>query len=192
LLWLEPALSLALGVLAAVLLGAIPAERLPEEDRLDALDAFFSLSFVAYAAVGALIAARHPGNAVGWLFCAFGLLFPVVGALYSYATYGVYASAEGLPGQEAAAWVFAWSGETVFLALIMLILLFPNGRFLTPRWRRVGVAAVATAIAFGLAIAFDPGPLYTFDKISNPLGIDAAGGVLEAIVGIGSVAYTVL
>src|SRR6266516_2604249 len=32
-----------------------------------------SLSLLAYAAVGALIAARHPDNAVGWLFWGTGL-----------------------------------------------------------------------------------------------------------------------
>jgi hypothetical protein len=192
LVWLAPVLALALGALATLLLAAIPAERLPREDRLDALDVLFSLAFVAYAAVGALIAAKHPRNAVGWLFCAFGLLFPVVGVLWSYATYGLYGTVGGLPGQAAAAWVYAWSVEFMFLVLTLLILLFPDGRFLTPRWRRVGLAAVATAIAVGLAIAFDPGPLYTFDKISNPLGIDAAGGVLETIIGIGPVTSTLL
>ena len=104
LMWLLPALSLALGVTASLLLGAVPPERLPAEERLDVIDVLFSLGFVVYAAVGALIAARHPRNAVGWLFCAFGVLYPAVGVLWSYAIYGLNGTEGGLPGQQAAAW----------------------------------------------------------------------------------------
>jgi hypothetical protein len=190
LLWLAPVLSLALGIAANVLLGTVPTERLPKEDRLDAIDVLFSLGFVVYATVGALIAARHPRNAVGWLFCAFGVLYPAVGLLWSYAIHGLYATDDGLPGQDAAAWVFAWLGEAVFMLVVLLLLLFPHGRFLTRRWRRVGVAAIATAALLALAIAFDPGPLYTAEDFANPFGIEAAGGALEVVREIAAVAIT--
>ena len=36
--------------------------------------AVWPLLFLAYPLVGAAIARRHPGNRVGWLFCAIGLL----------------------------------------------------------------------------------------------------------------------
>jgi hypothetical protein len=192
LMWLVPALSLALGVAANLLLGAVPSERLPEEERLDAIDVLFSLGFVVYAGVGALIAARHPRNAVGWLFCAFGVLYPFVGLLWSYAMYGLYGTAGGLPAQEAAAWAFAWLGEAVFSLVVLVLLLFAYGRFLTRRWRWVGAAAVATAGAFAIGIAFDPGPPDTFEEVSNPLGIDAADDTLETLVSVASVALTAL
>jgi hypothetical protein len=190
LMWLVPALSLALGVAANLFLGAVPADRLPKEDRLDVIDVLFSLGFVVYAVVGALIAARHPRNAVGWLFCAFGILYPLVGVLWTYAIYGLNAVEGGLPGQQAAAWLFAWSGETVFLLVVLLLLLFPHGRFLTPRWSRVGAAAVATSALFALAIAFGPGPLYTVEEFSNPLGIEGAGAALGTVRDVASVAIT--
>jgi hypothetical protein len=192
LVWLVPAASLALGVAANVLLGAIPSENLPREDRLDLIDVLFSLGFVGYAVVGAMIATRQPRNPVGWLFCAFGLLYPAVGALWSYAMYGVYATDDGLPGQEAAAWLFAWSGEAVFFLVVFLLLVFPDGRFLTRRWRGVGIAGGVAGVLLSLAAAFDPGPLYTFEAIDNPLGIDGAGGALETLREIGSLAVSVL
>ena len=190
--WLAPPLSLALGMGANVLLGTVPADRLPRVDRLDAIDVLFALSFVSYAVVGALIASRHPRNPVGWIFCAFGVLYPAVGMLFAYATYGVYATAGGLPGQELVAWVFAWSGELSFLLVVLLLLLFPNGRFLTRRWRAAGVAAVANGVLFAAAIGFDPGPLHTFEAISNPFGVRAAGDSLEVLVDVGSVVMTLL
>jgi hypothetical protein len=192
LLWLVPALSFAFGLIANVLLGAIPSDRLPREDRLDLIDVLFSIGFVGYATVGVLIAARQPRNPVGWLLCGFGLLYPVVGTLWSYAMYGVYATSDGLPAQELAAWAFAWSGEAVFFLVVLLLLLFPDGHFLTARWRWVGIGAVAAGALFALGIAFDPGPLYTFEALPNPLGIDAAGGTLEVVRELGSAAVSVL
>jgi hypothetical protein len=91
-----------------------------------------------------------------------------------------------------AAWLFAWAGEAAFFLVVLLLFVFPDGRFLTRRWRGVGIAAGATAVLFSLAIALDPGPLYTFEEIDNPLGIDGAGGVLEAVREIGSVSVSVL
>jgi hypothetical protein len=190
LLWLVPALSLALGVAANVLLGAVPSERLPKEDRLDAIDVLFSLGFVVYAAVGALIVARHPRNAVGWLFCAFGVVYPAVGVLWTYSIHGLHGTENGAPGQQAAAWVFAWLGEAVLMLVVLLLLLFPHGRFLSRGWRLVGIAAVATAAVLALAIALDPGPIYTAEEFENPLGVEAAGSALETVRGIVSVAVT--
>jgi hypothetical protein len=190
--WAVPVLSLVLGIAANVLLGAIPSEELPREDRLDLIDVLFSLGFVGYAVVGAMIATRRPRNPVGWLLCAFGVLYPAVGTLWSYAMYGLYATDGGLPGQEAAAWLFAWLGEAAFFLVILLLLVFPDGRFLTPRWRGVGIAAGATAALFSVAIAFDPGSLYTFEAIPNPLGIDGVGGALETVREIASVGVSAL
>jgi hypothetical protein len=104
--------------------------------------------------------------------------------------YGVYATSDGLPAQELAAWAFAWSGEAVFFLVVLLLLLFPDGHFLTARWRWVGYAAGAVAGLFALAIALDPGPLYTFQAIRNPLGVDTADGTLEVAREIASTALS--
>jgi hypothetical protein len=192
LVWSLPVLSLLLGVAGNVLLGAIPSEALPREDRLDLIDVLFSLGFVGYAVVGAMIVTRRPRNPVGWLFCGFGVLYPVIGALSSYALYGVHVAGDGLPGQDVAAWLYAWAGEAAFFLLVLLLLVFPDGRFLTRRWRGVGIATGATAALFSVAVAFDPGPLYTFEDIDNPLGIDGAGSVLEAVREAGAASVSVL
>jgi hypothetical protein len=190
LLWLVPALSLAICAAGLWLLAAVPSENLPPEDRLDLLDVLFGLAFVAYALVGALVVARQPRNAVGWLLCAAGLVIPIAALLWSYATYSVHA--DSLPGEEWAAWAFAWSEQPLLQILVLLLLLFPDGRFLNARWRAVGYATVGIAVAWALAIALDPGPLHTFEAVSNPIGIEGAGGFLDAAVGVASITETLL
>jgi hypothetical protein len=177
--WLAPVLAALLGALTVALQIITPEERLPPEDRLDLLDVLFGLAFVGYAAVGALIVARHPRNAVGWLFCAVGVAVPASSLVYAYATYGV--ATDGLPADELAAWVFAWSGDSLLILVVLLLLLFPTGRFLSQGWARFGVATMALAAASAVVTALDPGPLYNFDTVVNPIGVDAAGGLLDAL-----------
>ena len=175
--WVAPVLSAALGAAAVALQILTPEERLPQEERLDLLDVLFALGFVGYAAVGALIAARHPRNAVGWLFCAVGIALPATGLLYAYATYGLVGTSDGLPGDELAAWGFSWSGDTLLILIVLLLLLFPTGRFLSRGWLRVGQCAAGVASVSALATALDPGPLYNFRTVANPLGVEGGGRV---------------
>ena len=177
--WLAPVLSAVLGAVTVALQMATPAERLAPEERLDLLDALFALGFVGYAAVGAVIVARHPRNAVGWLFCAIGVALPVTGLLNAYATYGVVS--DGLPGDELVAWAFSWSADTLLVLIVLLLLLFPTGRFLSRGWRRVGQCAVGLAAASALVTALAPGPLYNLEKVANPLGVEPAAGLLDAL-----------
>src|SRR5215213_4600594 len=67
-----------------------------------------TLTAISYAPVGALIASRHPENAVGWLLCLYGF---VIGLSYfsaEYAIYALLARLDSLPAGEAFAWVFSW------------------------------------------------------------------------------------
>jgi hypothetical protein len=177
--WLAPVLGVLLGALTVTLQILTPEERLPPEERLDLLDVLFGVAFVGYAAVGALIVARHPRNAVGWLFCAVGVAVPASSVVYAYATYGVVT--DGLPGDELAAWVYAWSGDSLLILVVLILLLFPTGRFLSRGWARFGVATMALAAALAVVTALDPGPLYNFVTVDNPVGVDAAGGVLDPL-----------
>jgi hypothetical protein len=173
--WVAPVLAIAIEV-AYFAIATYP------EDEDEGVEALFLLTFVTYAAVGALIASRRPRNPVGWLFCAIGLFFAASEALYAYAR-----DPTGPPGAATAAWVTAWSGEPGTVALVLLVLLFPTGRFLSPRWRRAGLGAVAASAVWALALAFDPGALRPVESIDNPFGIDGAGAVLDPIAGFGPV-----
>jgi hypothetical protein len=81
-----------------------------------------------------------------------------------------------------AAWFSPWVQNpahslSLYLSLY-LFLLFPDGRPLSHRWRPllwiVGIV-VATSILVG---AFYPGPISGLEPVRNPLGIEAARGIL--------------
>ena len=92
----------------------------------------------AFPIVGALIATRQPRNAVGWILLGFGIMGAVQVPAALYADHH-YAHHEGpLPGDQVAAWLSDWLGQTVLFAVVLFLpLLFPTGRPPTPRWRPV-------------------------------------------------------
>src|ERR1700722_12475508 len=104
------------------------------EQGLDQAVLYFAYA-VTQAAAGALIVHRLPRHRIGWLL----LLYALEGAVVSdfLLAYGVRAAHEGWPGASLAellgllSWIFEASG------LILLFLLFPDGRLQDRRWRAV-------------------------------------------------------
>ena len=95
---------------------------------------------VAYAVAGVLIARRQSKNAIGWVF----LLISTGTGLTALAD--AYAG-NHLPGWAAAAWFQNWSfGLCYPVGFSVLLMLFPNGRLPSHRWRPlVWVAVLAAA-----------------------------------------------
>jgi hypothetical protein len=132
---------------------------------------------LAYPTVGALIASRLPTNPIGWIFCGIGLLYGVRRFIGAYADYALFENIS-LPGGEYAAWFSTWTGPAgLTLAGAFLMLLFPDGRLPSRRWRIVAWAAVLGAVSLALEQAFRPGPLFTFPWVENPFGwVGVIGG----------------
>jgi hypothetical protein len=139
---------------------------------------------LAFTTVGALVASRRPENAIGWIFCAVGLVMLTEGFTETYANLALFARSDSLPGGRVAAWASAWLGGPGLLGIFaFLLLLFPDGRLPTRRWRPVAwVAAIAIAIVTFLH-AFRPGPLTNsaFPSVTNPFGIEALTGVRDLL-----------
>jgi hypothetical protein len=139
---------------------------------------------LAFTTVGALVASRRPENAIGWIFCAVGLVMLTEGFTESYANLALFARSGSLPGGRVAAWASAWLGGPGLLGIFaFLLLLFPDGRLPTRRWRPVAwVAALAIAVVTFLH-AFRPGRLRNsaFPSVANPFGIEALAGVRDLL-----------
>jgi MFS family permease len=143
------------------------------------------LGFSAFMAVGALVVAHRPGNAIGWLFSAIALL-AVTGQLAGqYALYAYVTQPGSLPGGVLAAWYGSWPWWLVLaLALVFTPLLFPTGRLLSRRWRPVAwLAGGATAVLTVLSSLRTELGTVGDQVIANPIGVAAVDNPEESTVG---------
>jgi MFS family permease len=148
-----------------------PVPLLPEE-RLDpGLAVLAGVLSLVYPTVGALVASRFPSNPIGWIFCGVGLLYAVRRFCTAYADYALLENIT-LPAGEYVAWFATWVGDTgLILAGLFLMLLFPEGRLPSRRWRMVAWAAVLGAALLVLGNAFMPGQLPWHNYVQNPFGV---------------------
>jgi hypothetical protein len=143
------------------------------------------LAFTAFMVVGAVIVAHRPGNAVGWLFSAVGLL-SITGVLaMEYAGYAYITRPGSLPGAVVAAWYQQWWSWMLIVVFVFTLLLFPTGRLLTARWRSVAVALAAVTAGMVVLNALQPTLTLpdTGYTVGNPIGLAAAQDLQDGAVG---------
>jgi hypothetical protein len=197
--WSLVGLSVALlvgGVALARTMGSTPPG-LPYGSVGDADTVVLSLAIVlTFSVVGALVASRHPRNTIGWLFCAIGLAVGFNGLAGGYAEYWLVSGRGSRSLGETAAWFGTWAWTAQLVALTFLLLLFPDGRLPSPRWRPMTWLAGLGIGGFVVGYAFDAGPLEDFPQIVNPYGIDSpvvsVVGVAGGLVVVGSMVASAL
>ena len=129
----------------AVTLTAVTHDPWPTDDGLGLV------LLSAFAAVGVVIARRQPRNAVGWLLIGVGLvaMFQDDVKLYLILDYRLHHG--NLPlGSAAVYWAGAYSLLPILFGL-PAILLFPDGRTSSRRWRRLLQVYLALAVLFMVA-----------------------------------------
>jgi hypothetical protein len=150
-------------------------------------DSSLLLAFAAFMAVGAVIVAHRPGNAVGWIFSAIGLLASTGVLATEYAAYAYRTRPGGLPGAVLAAWYTSWWWyPTLVLVLVFTLLVFPTGRLLSARWRPVALVAGAGTVAIITLSALQPTLQDEDHPVGNPIGLagvpDPEEGALGAVL----------
>jgi hypothetical protein len=145
------------------------------------------LAFTAFMVMGALIVAHQPGNAIGWIFSAIGLLAVTGGLAQEYAEYAYITRPGSLPGAILAVWFTLWWWyPTMFLTLVFTLFFFPTGRLLSRRWRPAFWLAATTTGAITMLAALSPGLNLDEDHaVRNPIGIGWVEDVEEGVVGAG-------
>jgi hypothetical protein len=108
----------------------------------------FVLVMAVFPLVGLLIVRRQPRNTVGWLLLGVGLVWAVGGATDNYARYGLLVNPGSLPEPAIAAVINAviWA-PAIGLMGTFVILLYPDGRLPSQRWRWVAWLSGATVAA---------------------------------------------
>ena len=136
--WSLMVLSVVL-VVGGIALALMTRSTTPERPYYGPVDAVFFLATVlTFSVVGAIIASRQPRNAIGWIFCGVGLVMGINSLAGGYAEYRL--SGDSAPGSlaQTAAWFASWSWSIlVYVPTSFLLLLFPDGRLPSSRWRPV-------------------------------------------------------
>jgi signal transduction histidine kinase len=145
---------------------------------------------LVFPAVGAIIASRLPMNPIGWIFCGVGLLYTTQRFTQAYANYALLVNF-AFPGGEYMAWFSGLVNQgSLVLAGVFVMLLFPDGRLPSRRWRIVAWTAVCGALLTDLYAAFYPHDVGTSAHVMNPFGW--VGGIRIGVIGVGLTTYDFL
>ncbi|HEU0335958.1 MAG TPA: hypothetical protein VFR43_05350 [Gaiellaceae bacterium] len=167
--------------------------------RFFATDAVAIAIFLASAVVGALVASRLPANPIGWILLALVVALGPVGGLEGY----IALSLDDDRVTGAVQWAALYSGDVwlFFLAaLFLVLLLFPDGRLPTRRWRVVLWSGIAGLLISGVPVLLRPGAMEDYPRITSPIGVEtdavswlaAPGFVLFSAALVGAAASLVV
>jgi hypothetical protein len=125
----------ACALVPALVLAALNASRLGTVRT--GSDVLLAIAVGVGVATGQLIISRRPGNAIGWLLGMIELSLAASMFTDQYALYGLATAPGSLPAARTAGWAAGVLATVTVLLLAFLILLFPDGRLPSRRWRPV-------------------------------------------------------
>jgi hypothetical protein len=140
----------------------------------------FFVPFLAFPLVGALIASRRPNNPIGWICLAVGFLWMLLGLFDYYGVYGL-AKPDTVPFPVVIYAMVEWLWlPTVGLLAIYLVLLFPDGRLPSRRWRPLAWLSGLVIALLGVDSVLAPGELTDLEGVRNPFGLEGAPWLVDA------------
>lgn len=133
-------------------------------------------TLLAFIVSGAVIASRQPGNIIGWLLIVPGLSAALAELANNWLFALDPAGVTATPAVWLAIWYANWAWVLLIFPVFHLLLVFPDGRLLSPRWRWVVALEIAmVAVMVGGASMADRLSLIGDDdvivwSIDNPIG----------------------
>ncbi len=127
-------------------------------------DALYELVNLSTAVAGALVIVRQPKNAIGWMLAFIGVGGLLTSEAQNYSVLANVVHHKDLVGAGFAAWLGSWlflPGITLLVTLVLL--LFPDGRLPSRRWRPVlWLSIIALLVSnSGLALGSVPRTNYS-------------------------------
>jgi signal transduction histidine kinase len=166
------AVSLALSAAAAVFL--VLAWETPLRPAEFGFKGFAIAWSVVVGSVGAVLAARRPSNPIGWIFCGMGVVSGILALASEYARWALIEQGGDPAGGLLAAWIVEWIWIPLIAGLGVVAAIFPDGRFLSPGWRRATWATIAITLVPTVLIALIP-ELTVYEGSDNPVGVESDG-----------------
>jgi hypothetical protein len=161
-------------------LGRLPAGLGRVVDIASVENAFTALATVS---VGILIIRTRPRNALGWLLLTIGAIIALSDLAFAYTALGLYEPSLQLPG---VGWTALWAAATwplPELGVCILLLIYPTGHLLTPRWRWAVGFAIAAVVPVSTVSALLTHMDLGEQTIANPIGL-LDRSVLEPYLGL--------
>jgi hypothetical protein len=147
----------------------------------------YFVATAAFATVGAFVVWRRPGNAIGWVFLAIGVAVSVRVGAAQYAEYSLLTRPDSLPAGRIAVSLGEALSTMMFALLGLALLVFPDGRLPSRRWRKLLWVLGAAALFGVVGLGFRPGHFAeteSFDSFSNPLGVGSDPAPFDALGGL--------
>jgi hypothetical protein len=181
--WSSWAVSLLLGLFSVALLVLTRATPIPRGAVPRGVNAVWGLLLLAIlSTMGSLIVARRPANLIGWSFVAAGLGLALQAFATQYAIYALLTDPGTLPGAAWLAWISSWlTIPAIYSAFAALLLLFPTGRLLSPRWRPVAWLVVGWIT--GVAVGNFTYPPDSYLGVEAPVRLNEAAGQIMNTIG---------
>jgi len=178
---------IALGAVAACVVLIVAIVRAGGSDAFSAGTIGGLNLIVSYVIVGWLVASRRSDNPIGWVFLAIGLSLAVEVFASLGTIYGLVAAPGSLPLADVLSWVAVWAWVPGFTLLVTFsLLLFPDGRLPSPRWRPVAWLSIVMMVLLGIPVAIVAWPLRGITLATGSLDeLGGAAGVIRQIQFIG-------
>jgi hypothetical protein len=119
------------------------------------------------AILGYLILRRRPGHPIGLLLLAIALAGAFMTGLQEFLIYGVFTS-DSLPGALLAGWIANWLWIVYYALILIMLAIFPDGRFLSRVWRRFILTAMLLFIVPLLLYSSMTTPMASAFQVPNP------------------------
>jgi hypothetical protein len=153
----------------ALLIGGFPLQRLAHQSLNPG-----NLLMLPFAVVGAVVAIRQPRNPIGWMMLALAMLFLTSTDSGLYAVRAFQIDHKELPlARLAVACTQLWVGLLVLLPLP--ILLYPDGRLPSRRWRWPFFVYIAACVLLVVGIATKDVAAFTDKTIQ----VDSSGELVS-------------
>src|SRR4051794_40576937 len=137
-----------------------------------------TLTTLSCSVMGALVVSRYPRHPIGWLLLVSGLSSISISS-EAYSLWALDGSGHGpAVAGHLTGWLSALFGAPFAMtAVIIIFLIAPDGRFLSPRWRWVAVTAVAGIAAYSAAVASVSPTDFVIDTSSIGPGYSILAGI---------------
>jgi hypothetical protein len=141
--------------------------------------------WLLFATIGLVLTLRRPENPIGWLYATGGLVWSLYVPFDPWVD-ALQVAGRPLPlGAELAAAIIGdslWAAG-IALAITLPLLLLPDGRLRSRRWRVVVVATVAGTAMNVIGWWFSPQPMtQTLEPVAKPFALAGGAGAAATVV----------